>query len=39
VRDRAFFMHKGRIHEPGPPGRVFSIQKTLPPPQFPGAIS
>ena len=39
VCDRVLFMHKGRIHESGPPEEVFSNPKTPELQQFLGAIS
>jgi polar amino acid transport system ATP-binding protein len=39
VCDRVLFMHKGRIHESGPPDEVFSNPKTPELQQFLGAIS
>ena len=39
VCDRVLFMHKGRIHESGPPEEVFSNPKTPELQQFLGALS
>jgi polar amino acid transport system ATP-binding protein len=39
VCDRVLFMHKGRIHESGPPAEVFASPKTPELQQFLGAIS